>query len=623
MTLSDIFAREFTRIRVLLVVMMAALLFLCIFLWQLQVFNVRKYRGSVEKQSVRRVRLPGARGNILDRNGVALADNRPSYCIAVYIEELRQPGRWDRTIDKVEKVINELSEKLMIEKRVTRDDIKKHIKSRLYMPFLVWRDIDNSVIARWAESNIKFPGVDIYVEPVRVYPDGQLAAHVLGYVGKADPSQSEEESYHFYMPEMAGKWGIESGMNDTLAGVPGGRLICVDASGYKRRDKRLQAFEQGAKIGERLAHSGNDVVLTIDVGIQRLLEQSLTNATGAGVIMDPRNGDILAMASSPGFDPNRISEGLTKQEWDEIRTGEDNPMINRAISGIYPPGSIFKPVVVMAALENNKAGEGTYFHCPGYFQLGNVRFHCWSKEGHGSISLRKAIEQSCNAYFCQLGLLCGNELIHDMAAKFGFGQKTGIDLGMEMAGLLPDEPWKKRVLHDGWRKGDTCNLSIGQGALVVTPLQIVVYVSAIANGGNVYKPRIIKENDRDDGTLVRKMNWSKESLRILRNGMHDVIQADTGTGKRARIVDVEMAGKTGTAEYGPKAARKKNAWMIVFAPFDKPRYAIAMVIEEGISGGLTIAPRIREITQGIFTIEKSRKTMIESKQTGKAPEEHG
>jgi len=611
MALSDIFAREFTRIRIAMVLMIAALLFLSVFLWQLQVFNARKYQGSVEKQSVRRVRLPGARGRILDRNGVPLAENRPCYCIAIYIEELRQPGRWERTVDKVEKVITDLSQVLGVERRVTRDDIRKHIRSRLYMPFLAWRDVDDRVLARWAESNIKMPGVDVYVEPVRVYPDGPVAAHLLGYVSRANPDQDETEPYHFYLPDMDGASGVEASMNDILAGVPGGRLVCVDASGYKRRDPKLLEFERGKKIGERSPHSGGDIMLTVDIAIQRLVEQAFTNSTGAAVIMDPRNGDILAMVSAPGFDPNRFSAGLSRFEMREIMTADDNPLFNRAVSGTYPPGSVFKPVVVMAALNNNKASESTSFHCPGYYQLGKVRFHCWLKEGHGTINMRKAIEQSCNAYFCQLGIACGNDLIADMAAQFGFGRKGGVELGVEASGLLPDDAWKNRVMKEGWRKGDTCNLSIGQGALTVSPLQVATFVSAIANGGYLYRPRLIK-GTMDAGDVKRRIKLSKESLRIIHSGMHDVIQADTGTGKRARIAEVEMAGKTGTAEYGLKASRKKYAWMMVYAPYDDPRYAIVMVIEEGISGGVTIAPRIREVSQGIFAIEKSRKKMGES-----------
>jgi len=613
MELNNIFVREFTRIRVVLVAMIAALLFLAVFLWQLQVVGARKYQGSVAKQSVRCVRLPGARGRILDRHGVSIADNRPSYCIAIYIEELRQPGRWDKTVDKIESVISNLSAVLGVEKTVTREDIKKHIRIRPYMPFLAWRDVDDTVLARWAESNVKFPGVDVYVEPLRVYPDGEVGAHVLGYVGKADIDQNEDETaYNFYLPEMDGKSGIELFANDVLAGVPGGRLICVDASGFKRRESKLLEYERGRKISERAPHPGRDVTLTIDLGIQRLVEKAITNATGAAVVIDPRNGDVLALASSPGFDPNRFNAGLSAREFRKISQGEGNPLFNRAISGIYPPGSVFKPVVIMASLASKKAGEGTRFDCPGYFQLGNTRFHCWCKEGHGVIGMRKAIEQSCNSYFCQLGLLTGEKGIQQMAADAGFGRRTGIDLKMESSGFVPDEAWKKRVYHDAWRKGDTCNLSIGQGALNITPVQVAVFAAAIANGGNIYRPRLIKTGT-DEGDLIKKMQWSREDLSILRNGMYDVVQSDTGTGKRARIPDVEMAGKTGTAEYGVKGSGKKYAWMMVFAPFDKPRYAIVMVVEEAISGGVTIAPRIREVARRIFAIENSKRAVIDSR----------
>jgi len=475
------------------------------------------------------------------------------------------------------------------------------------MPFLAWRDVDPAVLAKLAETNLKFPGVDVYVEPVRVYPDGEMASHLLGYVGRADPEQSEEEPFHFYLPEMEGKWGVELAMNDTLAGIPGGRLVCVDASGYKRRDTKLLESERGRRLGDRPPRPGRDVFLTVDAGIQRIAEQVMTNSAGALVVMNPQNGDVLALVSSPGFDPNRISLGLSKEEWDQIRLAEHNPMFDRAISGTYAPGSVFKPVVVLAALQSNKAGEGTVFECHGYYQLGNKTIDCWIRKQsgrHGAIAMRKAIEQSCNAYFCQLGLLCGNERIYDMGNEIGFGRKTGIDLRMESAGLLPNEAWKKKVFHDAWRKGDTCNLSIGQGALAVTPIQVAVLASAIANGGNIYRPRLVKGAD-ESCELVKKLNWPSQWLRILRGGMYDVVQADSGTGKRARIPDVEMAGKTGTAEFGPPGSRKKNAWMMAYAPFEKPRYAMVLLVEEGISGGITVAPRIKELAQGIFALERS------------------
>lgn len=597
MNWSDLFSRELTRLRLVLAAMLGALVFLAAMLWHIQVMEVRKYRGSAVKQSVRKVRLPGVRGRIFDRNGVCLADNRPSYCLAVYIEELRQPGRWDKTLDKVEGILDALSDLLGMERTVTREDIRNHIKQRLYMPFIAWRDLDAHVLAKWAESNTRFPGVDIYVEPVRFYPFGGLASHVLGYVGRADPEDEDESGpFHYYLPEMEGKWGIESVMNERLAGIPGGRGVIVDASGYKR-----------ALTGEKLPQPGKDLVLTLDARIQEAVEQALTNANGAAVVLDARNGDVLAMASSPSFDPNTFSLGMTRSEWEALSKAEDKPMFNRAVSGAYAPGSVFKPVVVLAALERGRATANTSFNCPGYFQLGDVKFHCWQKQGHGVIALRKAVEQSCNAYFCQLGLLCGFESVHDMAASIGLGRPTGIELAREeSAGLIPNNAWKVKTQHDRWRNGDTCNGSIGQGAVTMTPLQVALLASAIGNGGSIYRPRLIRDGN-PRGERVRRLPWSNETLRVLRGGMYDVIQSDTGTGKRARISQVEMAGKTGTAEFGPKEKRKKNAWMMVFAPFEKPRYAMAMVVEEAVSGGISVAPLMRRVAEATFALEEERR----------------
>jgi penicillin-binding protein 2 len=589
LTPSDQLSVELARMRIVLAIMLGIFVCLVASLWHVQVRDVSKYRSSVDRQSIRRVRLPGTRGVILDRNGVCLAENIPSYCIAMYIEELRQPGSWSNTINRVEAVIAELSQVLRLKPEVTRENIRKHISRRLPLPFLAWRDIDQAALARWAEANVTFPGVDVYVEPVRCYPMGPLAAHLLGYVGKADPEQeSEEDFYHFYLPEMEGKSGVEQAFNSELAGVAGGYLIRVNASGFKH-----------SEVSERKPVSGKDITLTLNVRIQRLAETALSGEAGAIVVLDPRNGDVLAMASSPSFDPNSFSPSISIEEFRKLNSAESNkPLLNRAISGLYPPGSTFKPMVAITALESGRVTPDTSFDCVGYFELGDARFHCWNKSGHGFISMRKALEQSCNAYFCQLGLACDYERIYRAANALGFGHRTGIELEAEAEGLLPR---KTR----GWRGGDTCNISIGQGALLATPLQMAVLTMAVANGGYVYRPRIMLKQGGSIGELVTKMGWSAETMRIVRGGMHDVIEADTGTGKRAKIPGVEMAGKTGTAEYGLASNHKNYAWMTIFAPFDNPRYVVALVIEEGVSGGISAAPRINELMSGVFKLENT------------------
>jgi penicillin-binding protein 2 len=292
---------------------------------------------------------------------------------------------------------------------------------------------------------------------------------------------------------------------------------------------------------------------------------------------------------------------------------------------VYAPGSTFKPLVAIAALENGRADGATAYGCPGFFQIGNAVFRCWRRSGHGTLQMQGALEQSCNAYFCQLGLQCGYERIYHMAEAVGFGLRTGIELPGEASGLVPNDAWKRATQGDGWRSGDTCNVSIGQGPILATPLQMAVFTAAIANKGTVYRPRLvlgIGDQAGDGaahgggagegrpraslrrGVVANRMGWSAETMRVVRQGMYDVVHAETGTGKRARIGGVEMAGKTGSAEYGPDAARKKYAWMIAFAPFATPRYAIAMVIEDGESGGKTTAPRIRYVMQGVFRIEQ-------------------
>ena len=576
---------ECLRIRLVMLAMLAALAFLGVDLWRIQVLRAPEYRSSLDRQSMRRVRLPGIRGRILDRNGVCLADNQPRYCIAVYTEELRQRGRWTRTIDRVEAVVNDLAEILGEPAQVTRADISQHVFRRLPLPFLAWRGLDETALARWAESDQTFPGVDIYVEPVRVYPNPRQASHVIGYVGRADPSPGTDEPYHYYLPEMEGKEGMERVMDSRLRGQSGGRLIRVDASGFKYDE-----------TGEREPVAGDDVQLTLDLRIQSIAENVLSNQPGAVVVLDARNGDVLALASAPAFD---VEDLKSRQAWQRVVTNPQRPLLNRAIAGAYPPGSTFKPLIAIAGLEYGRTTPTTEVNCPGYYQVGNRPINCWSKRGHGLLTMRKAIEQSCNPFFCDLGMRCEYKRIFHMADSVGFGHRMGIELIGENPGLLPSDEWKRRVMRDGWRPGDTCNVSIGQGALLVTPLQMAVFAAALANGGYIYRPRLIN-NGIAHGDLVNRMAWSKETLDVVRGGMHDVIEAPTGTGKRAQVDGVRMAGKTGTAQYGQG---RKHAWMILFAPFDSPRYAIAIVLENAISGGITTAPRMRELVRAILVLD--------------------
>ena len=597
MAIRHILDEEHLRIRLMLVLMLLAFGVLIAALWRMQVSHGKAYQRDLTRQSVRRVRLPGMRGRIFDRNKVCVADNRPSYCVAIYLEELRQPGRWVRTINKVDELIDEMSKVLGVPRQVTTEDIRTHIRKRLPLPLLAWRDVDERSMARLSELASGTPGVDVYIEAVREYPEASSACHVLGYVGRADPPDDEAEPYHYYLPEMAGRSGIEKAFDGVLRGEPGGRLVRVDVSGFRHDD-----------LASREPKNGRDVVLTLDMNIQKAVERAMGDVRGAAVVIDPSNGDVLAMVSLPGFDPNLFVPAIPADVWKSLIENDEKPLLNRAVAGAYAPGSTFKAVVAMAALENHKATPQTTFNCPGYFMLGNTRFQCWYHPGHGTLTMQQALEHSCNVYFFRLGLQSGYDAIYHTAAALGLGQKTDIALDYEASGLLPDDAWKRRVYRDGWRDGDTCNLSIGQGALAVTPLQLAMVTATLANGGHLYKPRIvqgIRDNDKDSfrpipPQIVNEMNWSPTSVRTVREGMRDVVMSPRGTGRLAAIPGVEFAGKTGTAEYGVKGSGKKYGWMIAFAPYDNPRYAVVLLVEEAVTGGTTAAPKMKQVMSAIF-----------------------
>ena len=588
---------ELRRIRLVLAIMLGMMVLLGGMLFNLQVVRGHEFEESLHRQSMRRIRLPAPRGRILDRNKLCLADNQPCYCLAFYLEEIRKPGKWKHTVAEVQQRIQNLTPLVGRKPVITEDDIWTHIRRRLPLPLVAWRSLDPAALARLAEASFDMTGVDIYVEPNRAYPENESAAHLLGYVGKVDFTDDDMAGYQYYLPEMDGKMGLERKFNSVMSGEAGGRLIRIDASGYKHAEQMDKESRPGATL-----------VLSLDSRIQKLAENAIRDVPGAVVVLDPVNGDVLALASSPTFNPNQLVPIVPRTLWDQLNGDPARPMLNKAVAEVYAPGSIFKPVTALAALNSGEVTPGFSVNCPGYYMIGNKPMKCWNPNGHGRVDLRHGIEQSCNVYFATIGVKCGGDAISEMALQFGLGVKTGLDIDRETGGLVPTAEWKKKVWHDNWRVGDTANFSIGQGALSVTPLQMAVVAATLANGGTVYRPRLVlglqdwKGNALTNYPVVqvRQLPVSAASMRAVREGMHDVVMAPTGTGGRARIPDVEMAGKTGTAEYGEKQDRKKHGWMILFAPYDKPRYAVAMVVDDAVSGGFTVGPRLRGLMMGIF-----------------------
>lgn len=586
-------------------VMLLALLFLGGVLFRLQVVNELVYKGDQDKQSVRAIRLPGVRGRIFDRNEICVADNRPVYDLVIYPEEVRQRG-WSRTIRHVLSIATNISE--VIERPLELDykDVDRHMRGKLSLPLVLYEDLNQDELARWAEQSAGIEGVDVLTSGARVYPFGATAAHALGYV-RSDRQTNEVYSldwdFNYYLPDIVGKSGLEKEFDEFLQGKAGGRLLRINVAGYK--------YEE---LSYRPPTQGGDLKLSLDLEIQQLAEMALGDDPGAAVVVNPNNGDVLAMVSSPTFDPNDFYPRLSSRVWNSLRENEDHPMQNKAVAGLFPPGSTFKPITAMAALQQRPAESLEERNCPGYFMMGRRKMRCWYHYGHGDISLEEAIKYSCNVYMFKMGLDTGMQPIYDMAKAMGIGQKTGIEVDRELAGLLPSKEWKKENKGASWTDGDTCNMSIGQGFLLVTPLQMAMVSATLANGGYLYKPRLIKavrqpgsEEFMETPVVVRnRLNWLPESLDVVRRGMWGVVNASDGTAKKARIDGWEIAAKTGTAQTGP-GGRKKNVWMIAFAPYQHPRYAVAMMVDRGgVSGGSTIGPKLKILMQGLYELEQRR-----------------
>ncbi|MDY0148667.1 MAG: penicillin-binding protein 2 [Kiritimatiellia bacterium] len=591
------------RLLLLWIAMIGVFIALGFRLWNLQVAQGMEYQRRLVRQSLRSVRLPGIRGRIRDVNGVALAENRPSFCVALHLEELRRGGGRSRTVDRAMDMLYRIAETMDRPLELGPADVRTHLGRRTPLPLVAWRDLDETAVARFVEHAHNFSGATVSVEPVRVYPQGGLACHLLGYVGRADIDRlpgdgADPERFHYYLPEVAGRSGVEKRLDGVLRANAGGKLeVQVDVAGFK--------FDE---VSRREPGQGSDVVLAVDARIQRAAEAVIQGEKGAAVVVDPRNGDVLALASVPGFDPNDFVPSISARIWNRLLKDERRPLINRATAGEYAPGSTFKPVTLLAAMQSGKIRPDTRFSCPGHLDLGRARFRCWQHWGHGSLDAQSAIRYSCNVYLYHAALTCGEKAVQAMARACGFGRKTGIGLDYERAGLVPDNDWKRRARHDSWRDGDTCNMSIGQGALLVTPLQLAMFASTLANGGTLWQPRLVRQIIRVDGTAQdiaatsapEGPQWAPAHIKTVREGMREAVNAPDGSGKRAALSGVTVAAKTGTAEYGPKGAGLKMTWMIAFAPFDNPRYAVALLIEDGISGGTTAAPRVKQLLATIF-----------------------
>ena len=555
---------------------------------EVQVDGAADYGYASVRQSVRRVQVGGSRGRILDRQGRVLADNRPSASIVCH-PSVFQRRTWEATVDEIETAVSNVARLIGCEVSLPRQSVRRHVNQSLAMPLAVWQDVDERVLARFCEQQRALPGFSVLETEERFYPQNALAAHLLGYVGRdRGELQAGDEKFHFFVRELRGRAGIEHYYDSFLRGVSGERKVLVDARGFAIREWIVSEPRRGP-----------DLRLTLDLSVQRAVERQLDGLRGACAVVDPRTGDVLAMASAPGFNPNDFVPVLSHERYSRYAEDPQKPLLNRACAGAYAPGSTFKPVVALAALTAGVPDDLKY-DCSGVFTLGTMELHCASRWGHGTMTLTDALMKSCNPYFCNLGLDIGTNAILRAAAAFGLGSKTGLDFGVDMSGTLPDADWKMRMYGEKWFQGDVVQMSIGQGMLLVSPLQMALVAGAIGTGYRVtphLKEGIVP--------LRTPLPFAPEHLQIVREGMRRVVAGDglynRGTGWRGGAgVAVPVSGKTGTAEIGRGATRRKNTWFIAYAPSDAPRLAVALIVENGESGGGTAAPRVAEILKAVF-----------------------
>ncbi len=582
-------------------------------LFRLQCVDTSDFRADLSQQNTRRIRVPGLRGRILDRNGEVLAMCRPSHCILCNIEEFQKRGDASNTVEAIEDAVDRLSSDIGLDRpaSLTHDRVARHVRQSSAMPIVLWEDVDDEAYARFSERSSDYPGFEGITRAERVYPRGSLAAHVLGFTGRSRPDDAD--SAHFFEPDLRGRNGVESYYNRFLVGVPGERKVRVDARGFRPTKQREAMMENGLDA-DVAPSAGLDLRLTIDAGVQEVLEAQLAGVTGAAVVPDPRDGAVIALASAPTFNLNDCVPRLSEEVYSTLTNVPAKCLQNRAISESYAPGSTFKPLTALAALASGWLPDDEY-DCRGVYVLGDLRLHCWDRWGHGPITLRTALQKSCNAFFCNLGTAIGTNALIGVAREFGLGSRTGIDLYGETAGIVPDNEWKLATYNERWYPGDTSQMSIGQGMLLVTPLQMAVVAAALANGGRIYTPYLFAQPDgMPPPEPVRTVHYDSSFINLVREGMRDVVERGTGrriltrwedpepgTTRRRRFnLRVSCAGKTGTAEIGTGSTRRKNTWVIAFAPYENPTVAIAMLVERGESGGSTVAPRVHAVFAHMF-----------------------
>lgn len=537
-----------------------------------QLLRGTAYQTLSRNNTVRLIAIRAPRGTLFDRNGLPLAEDRPSFNVSILPMEAPH----------VESLMKRLSEFFQVEVETLRQHYKRSYLTPS-IPVVLLSDVaKEKAIA--LQERLDLPGVVVEVQPRRLYPLGPAAAHVVGYLEEIDQRELERlKAYGYHQRDLLGKTGIEESYDVYLRGRDGGVQLKVNNRGVRV-----------GILGQRRAAKGRDITLTVDSRLQEFIWSLLGERKGAIAVTDPRDGQILALVSSPSFDPNLLIP--PRRLPSNFLTDPNRPLLNRATQGLYPPGSVLKVVVATAALERHKITSGDYFTCPGFFQLGRARFLCWREGGHGPVNITAALRYSCNVFFYNTGLRVGPDLLAQTLHQFGFGEIPIQELPYAAQGLVPHPLWKRLVKREKWYEGDTVNYAIGQGSVMVSPLQVLRMMATAATEGKLALPYLVQKIDTLEvhAAKIRHLAFSSKTFSLVRQGLLEVVQEPDGTGRLASLPTLRVAGKTGTAQVEGK---ESHAWFAGFAPFEDPKAALVILLEHGGRGGLVPAELARQIFQ--------------------------
>jgi penicillin-binding protein 2 len=600
------------RINAVLWGIVAIFVFLAGSFWFVQGVQAEKYRGLSEANALREIEIPAKRGLIMDRTGKIIADNQPAYTLQIDRVVMKPLAKADKgRRQKLEQFLSRVLE--MPVQEVTARWDKESAKLSANQPFPIAEELTMSQVAKIQAQSIAFPEVNVLPVQRRNYPYGTMAAHVLGFIGEVGQKELTQNNA-LEQGDLIGKRGVELMYDQYLRGKDGAEFWEYDADG-RRLSEYAPARQQPVP--------GDNIYLTLDFELQRRAEQYFieNEMVGAAVALDPRNGEVLAMVSSPAFNPNVYSKRFTPEVYRTIASNPFKIELNRAIQGLYSPGSVFKVVMSIAGLSDGVIGPDTNFNCGGSGVFSGRRFRCWRPEGHGSVDVRRALKVSCDIFYYNTGARLGVDKIQQYAHQLTFGEISHIDLDGERAGIVPSVEWARTKQHRKWYPSETISVAIGQGPLIVTPLQVANMTAAVANGGKVFQPHVVRYVDRvqKNGSYKRfrvpsrvlhEVNLSAPAVKAVHEGMWQVVNQEGGTGGAARVEGLDVSGKTGSVQVIGYAGRVKaealpfryrdHAWFASFAPLNNPQLVVVVFVEHGGHGGSDAAPLAKMLYEARF-----------------------